>query len=637
MIIALDSVGRTYPGEVPTRALADVSLSVTSGEMVAVIGRSGSGKSTLLNILALLDRPDAGAYLIDGVDVEKLTEDQRSALRSRTFGFVFQSFHLLEARTLLENVELGLTYQGVSLAERHRRAGAALERVGLGALAGKKAVQLSGGERQRVAMARAVVGDPEVVVADEPTGNLDSANADQVMATLASLRDEGRAVVVVTHDARTASWADRVVEIADGRIVRDSGTATAGDAPAGTELHPGDAVGTLGRVDLLRDALANLRSGRRRALAVVVSVALGVGLVLTTLGLSRTASAQVSDRFDARLNRDVTVSWTLDPLSPDPGELDRHLVTLTSPETLAAAADLVAVDAVATLLRGSRIAVDAGAHGLHEVSAYGAVGDLVSAGRLRMSAASVHGTAPEPGSVWLGFRAAENLGIGPLDASPVVAVDGRPFVVSGIIDESPRETDLTAAVVLAAAEAPDHTEIGEISVLIHTMAGGAPQVAAQALAAVDPYAEDGYRVEAPPDPRTLRDQVEGDLALTLAVLAGIAVLTAFVSLTSTMTVSVVERTSEFGLRRAIGARVRDVRALVVTEAAMLGLVGAVAGTYAWFIALLVITLVNGWVPVYNFLWVPLAVVAGIVVGIAGSVVAARRASLIEPSAALRSV
>ncbi len=119
--------------------------------------------------------------------------------------------------------------------------------------------------------------------------------------------------------------------------------------------------------------------------------------------------------------------------------------------------------------------------------------------------------------------------------------------------------------------------------------------------------------------------------------AGIAVLTAFVSLTSTMTVSVVERTSEFGLRRAIGARVRDVRALVVTEAAMLGLVGAVAGTYASFIALLVITLVNGWVPVYNFLWVPLAVVAGIVVGIAGSVVAARRASLIEPSAALRSV
>jgi putative ABC transport system ATP-binding protein len=223
-IIEVQDLRKTYQlGDVTVDALRGVSLPIEKGSFVAVVGASGSGKSTLMNILGLLDRPTAGRYLLDGQDVSNLDRDARALLRNRMIGFVFQSFNLLPRTTALENVELPLLYRGgVSADERHRKARGLLEAVGLGERLGHRPHQLSGGQQQRVAAARALVNDPELVLADEPTGNLDSQTSDEIMELLQRLNAErGVTVVLITHEHDIAEYAERVIAFRDGHVVED--------------------------------------------------------------------------------------------------------------------------------------------------------------------------------------------------------------------------------------------------------------------------------------------------------------------------------------------------------------------------------------------------------------------------------
>jgi putative ABC transport system ATP-binding protein len=218
-MIELQGIGRTYrrPGGEPVEALRDVSFAIQRGDFVAIVGSSGSGKSTLLNVLGLLDRPDAGRYLLNGEDVAGLDVDRQARLRNRKIGFVFQAFHLLPRTSALENVELPLLYSDrVDIAGLGRRA---LERVGLGDRIDHSPSELSGGQQQRVAIARALVNEPDLLLADEPTGNLDARSAAEVMAVLESLNQAGRTIVLVTHDAALAAHCSRVARIEGGRIV----------------------------------------------------------------------------------------------------------------------------------------------------------------------------------------------------------------------------------------------------------------------------------------------------------------------------------------------------------------------------------------------------------------------------------
>ena len=217
--LRLSGVGKTYAGEVPLRALRDVTLTIRQGEFISIQGPSGAGKSTLLNQLALLDTPTSGDYLIDGVGVRTLGERRRAVVRSENFAFIFQSFHLLPGRSVVENVALGLLYRGLGHRRRLLAARRALDFVGLGRKSSQRVEKLSGGERQRVAIARALARGPRVILADEPTGNLDSATGEMVLRTFRAMQDRGKTIVLITHDPEIATWADRVVHIRDGRLL----------------------------------------------------------------------------------------------------------------------------------------------------------------------------------------------------------------------------------------------------------------------------------------------------------------------------------------------------------------------------------------------------------------------------------
>ncbi len=221
-MIQLKNAQKVYPlGEVDVPALRGIDLTIKPGEFVAIMGPSGSGKSTLMHLLGCLDLPSDGLVQLDGQDVTKLDEDTLAQIRGKKIGFVFQTFNLIPTLTALENVELPLFFQGVPRQERRARAVELLQRVGLGERVHHKPAQLSGGERQRVAIARALANNPEIILADEPTGNLDSESGQAILDLLAQLHREGRTIILVTHNPEAAAYAQRILRIRDGRLVEE--------------------------------------------------------------------------------------------------------------------------------------------------------------------------------------------------------------------------------------------------------------------------------------------------------------------------------------------------------------------------------------------------------------------------------
>jgi putative ABC transport system ATP-binding protein len=261
-LLQLSGVEKTYAtGGEPVRALRGATLRIDRGEFVAVTGPSGSGKSTLMNVLGCLDRPDAGRYLVEGEDVSGADRAHLAEIRNRTLGFVFQSFNLLARTSARENVELPLVYAGIAAAERHRRADEALALVGLADRADHHPSQLSGGQQQRVAIARALVNHPPVLLADEPTGNLDTRTSEEIMALFQSLQRTGITIVLVTHEPDVAAWASRLIVVRDGRIETDRRQAPRNDGPgalADAPVHPERSVAEGAAKS--RDAAAEVRS-----------------------------------------------------------------------------------------------------------------------------------------------------------------------------------------------------------------------------------------------------------------------------------------------------------------------------------------------------------------------------------------
>lgn len=225
-LIEMHELSKTYlMGETKVHALRGVSLTIAEGEFVAIMGPSGSGKSTIMNMLGCLDRPDQGIWRLSGEEIGQLSDDQLAAIRNRTVGFIFQNFNLLSRSSALKNVELPLLYRGLKQAERRQLATEALGKVGLADRLHHKPKELSGGQQQRVAIARALVGDPKIILADEPTGNLDSRSGLEIMSLLQELNDQGRTLIMVTHDPAIGEQCHRIIRLLDGRVVSDQSNA----------------------------------------------------------------------------------------------------------------------------------------------------------------------------------------------------------------------------------------------------------------------------------------------------------------------------------------------------------------------------------------------------------------------------
>ncbi|WP_103063644.1 ATP-binding cassette domain-containing protein [Actinomyces qiguomingii] len=653
--LVLDHASRVYDAAVPVIALDRASINILQGDFVAIEGPSGAGKSTLLNILALLDVPTTGTYLINGVDTAGMREKELATLRCETFGFVFQSFHLLPHRTALDNVMIGLLYHNVDVAEAMARAQQALEFVGLGERAGVPAGSLSGGERQRVAIARAVCAGNPVLLADEPTGNLDSASSTAIMDILESLNASGTTVVVVTHDPAVAARAGRRVRVVDGRL-SETGVATVSSADAkratAAPFARAESVALpvqekqtqaarrrsrrlplVARRAMLRDVLLSLTTEPGRTARLVAVVVLSIMLALSTMGIAQTAKYQVSAAFDATRNRRVAIAV-------DTGALDSTssmlALAVTDPEAMTRIRAIPGVQDAMGITTLSEIPAATSAYApTTDARLFGISTVPDSSTLLEVTATPVGFSQLEDDQVLIGSTAASRLGIGPLEASPTLWVAGRPYEIAGVVTSAGMRPELTDGIVLTQARARDIGEVESTGVEIQVRAGAAGQVARVAAVAWSPEYADAVTTDAPPDPSSLRESIEPSVNTVLLTLTAVATVVGVAVLSNAMTSAVQARTGELALRRAMGARPRNLRRLVSLESLLIGITGGMIGAVGSVVALLIVAITQQWQPVIDLRMLPLGIVLGIANGLLSSLWAAHRAGRIQPAQALR--
>jgi macrolide transport system ATP-binding/permease protein len=644
-VLELRGVGRRYtsPGAPDVVALQGIDLRIEQGEFVAIVGPSGGGKSTLMNILGLLDDPTTGEYLIDGRPIPAGESVASARLRASVFAFIFQSFHLLEGRPVRDSVELGLLYRGIRRRDRADIAADALITVGLAERSGERAARLSGGQRQRVAIARAIAADAPVVLADEPTGNLDSDNARRIVRELTRLNDTGATVIVVTHSEDVARAAHRRLDIVDGALVADSHhpSPTAQPAPLApsapapnhapdparhTQPAPDDEPGRVRlRVrDVLADAWASVRSRVTQSVALSLAVAIAVALTLTTLGISTSAQAQVSSAFDAELNREVTATWD-DSLehSPTLEQIPGRVTDLAGIEAAAAIAELPAV--TVTNVGESRT-----------VQPHVHAGDLREAARMSITTADDRDDISlAPDETLIGRQLAQQLQLAPIDSGPIILVGGQELRVAGIIDEARRLPMLTGELLVSTEAAEALGQATAPTALILTKAGAAQQVARQVPAALNPYEPDQIRIEAPTDATQLRGQIEQGVQATLTSFTILALLVAIAALTNATLLAITARRAEIGMRKALGARSRHIAALIATESTYIGALGGIAGLVLGTTAVFTIAVIQRWAPVFDLRLAPIAVLTGLLIGALGGALASARAARLRPAETLR--
>lgn len=643
-LISLRDVSRSYASAEgpPLEALRAVSFDIDEGEFVAIVGPSGGGKSTLLNILGLLDDPTSGLYRLDGRIVTAKSGKIAARTRVENIGFIFQAFHLLERRPAADNVELGLMYQGVRRSERRIRTERALASVGLPQKADQSVSTMSGGQRQRIAIGRAVATDARLILADEPTGNLDSRNAVLVLDELERINQQGATVVVVTHSPEVAARARRTIQIVDGEVrsdlPRSPATSSAGGPHGGlgkpalaASLRAGqtgtlDAITGSGRLrafDVLRDAWASALSRPGQALGQAVAVAIAVALMVTTLGLSSSASAQVSATFDAHLNREVSARWSGSLAhSPTLDQIVPRASTVAGVEAAAAVVDFGAKRV--TYLSTQR-----------DVKPHLVVGDIEAAARLTVVEADWHDGELAPGEAFVGDLLAEDLQLPDISRAPYISVGGARYVVAGIITKSSRLPLLRGELLLGGPADADIQSASDISALVITAAGAAPQVARQLPITLNPFLPETLVVTAPTDATQLRGQIEGGVQATLTAFTLVALIVAVAALINATLLALNSRRGEIGMRKALGARDLQVAYLITAESAYVGILGGVGGLLIGMITILVVTISQHWTPVFNLVLLPVAIAVGLIVGALGGALASIRASRLRPAENLR--
>ncbi len=634
-VLSFTGVTRTYAGESPVHALKNATTVISQGDYVAIEGPSGAGKSTFLNILALLDSPTNGTYKIDDLDVSTLKDKNLAWLRSETFSFIFQSFHLIPSRSVLDNAALGLEYRKIPSQQAKNLALVALEFVGLGHKAAFRASQLSGGECQRVAIARAIATGAPILVADEPTGNLDSKNSETVLDLLGQLNDQGKTIVVVTHDPQVAKRSSRRLLVKDGVMYEKPETTSTTTITNTAATPPPGKPSKVKSSALIHDAWASVTSALSRSIGLAMMVVLGVAVTLTTLGLAQTARYQVTDAFDANLNRRVGVSTSGEG---EEGEAQaRAVIEASDPEVIKRILEIPGVEAASIIAEYADVDVTVRVNSEPEpVRLYGILPNSPDAKLFQIDRGGNPDQPLTDDEVLIGKNLARALDLGPLISSPTIWIKGKPFRVVGAIADAGMRAELPNALVTTEASASGLSRLMSAGLELRTTPGAAQQVAEYAPLAWNPVLADSFAVMAPADPTAMRDTIDESVQTILLTLTVVAALAALLTLTNSMATSVQRRIGEFGMRRAIGCRRSHLASLVITESTIIGLIGGIGGTILALLAILGVTIFQRWQPVMDFALVPLGIIGGIVVGIMGSLLAIRRAIKIAPAEALRS-
>ena len=647
-LIAVENITRVYgQGENATQVLKGISLSIRSGEFVAIIGQSGSGKTTLMNILGCLDRPDSGAYRVKGADVSALGPNALATLRREVFGFVFQKYNLLAGGTARENVEMPALYAGRTAEERRARASMLLTRLGLEQRLDFVPAKLSGGQQQRVSIARALMNGGEIILADEPTGALDKKSGEDVLALLEELHAAGHTIILITHDSGVAARARRTIALSDGNIISDTGSpetlprradpsgesGRAGEAKQAAPPRPAAAL-----TASMRIAARALRDNRFRTMLTLLGIIIGVASVVTMLALGNGAKARVLSNIAAMGSNVITVQG--------PGASSR---TASGPVHLYDA-DVEAMRALPGVL--AVVGEDSGTVSVRYQEAdyqtsYIATGVgkpivsnwAVARGEF-FTENDVAGHAPV---AVLGQTVVKH--IFPEDVDPIgayIMIRNVPFLVIGVMEAKgasafgndeddvlllPGTTarlrlmgkkNLSRAVLKAESDeamTPLQTAIGELMRERHH--------------------RDDFRIRNTAAIMAAASESQETLTLLLGSVAAISLLVGGIGVMNIMLVSVVERTREIGIRMACGARQKDILTQFITEALMVctfgGLLGILAGLSAAFAAQQSGTPVQ-----YSLPPVMLAFGCSLGTGLVFGLAPARKAARLDPVAALAS-
>ncbi len=640
-LLELHGVSRAYrsaAGEVAV--LKDVSLRILAGEFIAIIGPSGSGKSTLMNILGCLDRPTEGSYRVDGEATEQMSPDQLARLRREHFGFIFQRYNLMENLSATENVALPAVYAGVDADARTARARLLLETLGLGERTTNRPSQLSGGQQQRVSIARSLMNGGAIVLADEPTGALDQASGQQVMAELKRLHGQGHTVILVTHDAAIAAHASRVIEIADGCVVADRqgrgpSVRQRADAPGRT---PTVATERRARIDAMREAtrmaVRSMLAHRLRTLLTMLGIIIGVAAVVTVVALGKGAQAQVESQINELGASTLEIFPGADFGDPRAAEIETLVVG--DADHLAA---LSYVDSVSPNLSGSVTALQGGRRANTQVLGAGA--DLPRVRGLRLRAGRFLTDAEVEAHRAVGVvdqKAAKALFTGNPIGSTVL-LGGMPVEVIGVVGPNAFAGGATPTVYVpytsAASRLLGSQRLESITVRVRD---DVPTRAAEVSLGAELQRLHGRRDFFIYNSDQIRKAVmksSQTMAALVSAIAAVALVVGGVGVMNIMLVSVKERVREIGVRLAVGARQRDILRQFLIEAVLICLFGGVLGVLFALGAGALSSLLSLGVP---FLFTPGPVLAALAcssaIGLGFGYFPARNAAQLDPIQAL---
>jgi len=640
-ILELTDVHKHYQnGDTTVRALDGVALSIERGEFVAIMGQSGSGKSTLMNIIGCLDRPTSGSYRVLGKEAANLSPDELAALRRETFGFVFQRYNLLATATAGENVEIPSVYAGLAKHKRTERAVKLLERLGLGDRTDHRPAELSGGQQQRVAIARALVNDPPVILADEPTGALDSHSGDEVLALLKQLHAEGRTIILITHAENVAQHAGRIVRIQDGRILEDSGRM---NEQAGTtavddrDLRQGVSLAA-SMQEALVTAWRSLRVNLFRTVLTLLGIIIGVAAVVAMLAVGEGSRQKVLDRISS-------FGTNLMLIRPGAAGIRNtgDIATLV-PDDAAAIKALPNIEA-ALPERSGRATVRLGNID-YQTSVQGTGEDFPSARDWPVGEGQFFNTDDAKhyaAVVVLGRTVAKTMF--PNGDSPVgkyVLLKNVPFLVTGVMTEkgaSPNGTDqddvIFVPITTGLVRLFGKNYLSSITIKVKDAADieGTQQSVENLLR--ERHRTEDFSVRNMASFLQAAMETQDTFTLLLGTVAAISLLVGGIGVMNIMLVSVVERTREIGIRMATGARMRDILLQFNIEAAVVCAAGGILGILIGIAAGMILRY-SGMAVIFSITPAVLAFACASATGLIFGYLPARKAAQLDPVIALAS-